>query len=68
MTMQLGPNITRFAVGRLPDVDFTLPSSWAGQIASPSSQDNKLFFWLFQAESPSDDLISTSLSFVVLAR
>ena len=57
------PNMTKFAVSGLPNVNFSLPASWAGQIPIPSSKEDKLFFWLFQAESPSDDLISTNLLF-----
>lgn len=55
-----GPNITQYAVTGLPDVHYTLPSSWAGQIAVPGTEDDALFFWLFQTEVPaySDRLIS----------
>lgn len=58
-----GPNLAKFAVGHLPNVTFNLPASWAGQISIPGSEDDNLFFWLFQAESPSDTLISTDLLF-----
>lgn len=62
------PNLTKFAVGGLPNVNYQLPASWAGQISIPSSRDNKLFFWLFQAESPSDNLISVNLLFRLVRR
>ena len=56
-----GPNITKYAVGVLPDITYKLPSSWAGQIAIPGTDNDTLFFWLFEAEKEahSEDLIST---------
>ena len=54
----LGPNIDRYAVGSLPNVSFPLPRSWAGRIHIPNAKDDELFFWLFDAEMPSNDLIS----------
>lgn len=47
-----GPNITQYAVTGLPNVHYTLPASWAGQIRIPGTQDDALFFWLFEAEVP----------------
>lgn len=63
ITQEFGPNITRFAVHDLPEVNFSIPASWAGQIPIPNSIDNQLFFWLFEAESASDDLISKHVGF-----
>lgn len=60
--MSLGPNVQRYAVGDLPDVNFPLPPSWAGQIQIPNTKDDELFFWLFEAETQSDDLICKSSS------
>ncbi|KAL8996419.1 MAG: hypothetical protein Q9169_004067 [Polycauliona sp. 2 TL-2023] len=53
-------NISRFAVHSLPNVTFQVPPSWAGQIPIPGVPDDRLFFWLFQAEnkSASENLIS----------
>ncbi|KAI4115692.1 MAG: hypothetical protein LQ341_007718, partial [Variospora aurantia] len=55
----LNSDVTHFAVRSLPNVNFSLPPSWAGQIPIPGHSDNQLFFWLFQAESHnvSQDLI-----------
>lgn len=49
-----------YAVGAMPSVTYSLPSSWAGQIGIPDTADDKLFFWLFETEIPSqnDNLIS----------
>ncbi|MCJ1256944.1 hypothetical protein MMC24_004769 [Lignoscripta atroalba] len=54
-----GPDTDKYAVGILPNVNYKLPPSWAGQIAIPGTTDNELFFWLFKAESraQSDNLI-----------
>jgi len=64
-----GPNITRYSVTNLPNVRYTLPASWAGQIGIPGTQDDVLFFWLFEAEVPAygDNLIST-LEFLFFLR
>ncbi|KAL8827705.1 MAG: hypothetical protein Q9170_006904 [Blastenia crenularia] len=53
-------NVTQFAVRSLPNLTFPLPTSWAGQIPIPGASNNKLFFWLFDAEShnASQNLIS----------
>ncbi|MCJ1364715.1 hypothetical protein MMC16_003831 [Acarospora aff. strigata] len=40
-----------FAVKHLPNVNFQIPQSWAGEILIPGTQD-ELFFWLFAAECP----------------
>ena len=55
-----GTNITQYAVTGLPNVHYNLPASWAGQIGIPGTQDDALFFWLFEAEVPAygDNLIS----------
>lgn len=55
-----GPNISQYAVGVLPGVDYKLPASWAGQIGIPGTQNDALFFWLFESEKKehSNDLIS----------
>ncbi|KAL8993282.1 MAG: hypothetical protein Q9188_007371, partial [Gyalolechia gomerana] len=45
------PNATQFAVHSLPNVTFPLPPNWAGYIPIPGVGNNKLFFWLFQAEN-----------------
>lgn len=50
----------QFEVHGLPDSP-SLPTSWAGQLPVPGTEDgNALFFWLFQAEDPAydDNLIS----------
>lgn len=51
-------------VGNLPNVDFDLPRSWAGQIPVANTSNDELFFWLFAAENqaPSANLISRSLT------
>lgn len=56
----LGPNVKHYEVGALPNVTFPLPLSWAGQIHIPNTKDDELFFWLFEAETPSNNLISKS--------
>ena len=56
--LRLGPNVTEYAVGKLPDVRYDLPPSWAGQVYIPGTKNGELFFWLFQAEYESEDLIS----------
>ena len=53
-----GPNSNLFAVGNLPGVSFQIPQSWTGQISVPDTANDELFFWLFRAEKPSNDLIS----------
>ncbi|MCJ1348723.1 hypothetical protein MMC31_006956 [Peltigera leucophlebia] len=55
--LRLGPNVTEYAVGKLPDVRYDLPPSWAGQVYIPGTKKDELFFWLFQAEFESEDLI-----------
>ena len=59
----LGPNISHYAVPNLPDVDYSLPQNWAGQIGIPGTRDDSLFFWLFEAESYAErnNLISKSI-------
>lgn len=57
-SMSLGPTVHRYAVGELPLVSYELPASWAGQLRVPGKSDDELFFWLFEAESESSDLIS----------
>lgn len=54
----LGPSVQKYAVGKLPQVSYELNPSWAGQIRVPGKKDDQLFFWLFEAESESQDLIS----------
>ncbi|MCJ1485953.1 hypothetical protein MMC06_006129 [Schaereria dolodes] len=46
-----GPGAAKYVVGPLPDVNYTLPMSWAGQLAIPGTTNDELFFWLFEAES-----------------
>ena len=55
----LGPNVHKYAVGKLPDVDHKLTPSWAGQIPVQGTKDDELFFWLFEAETQSNELLST---------
>lgn len=57
----LWPNAHKYAVGKLPKVDYRLTSSWAGQIHVPGTSDDELFFWLFEAETASNELISMKL-------
>ncbi|KAL8932335.1 MAG: hypothetical protein Q9216_006879, partial [Gyalolechia sp. 2 TL-2023] len=47
----LSSNATQFAVRSLPNVTYPLPPNWAGHIPIPGAGNNKLFFWLFQAEN-----------------
>lgn len=47
----------KFLVGSLPNVNFSLPKSWAGQISVPNTTNDELFFWLFEAETKTNDLI-----------
>ncbi|KAJ5474572.1 Peptidase S10serine carboxypeptidase [Penicillium sp. IBT 31633x] len=52
-------NTSQFEVDHLPGVS-DLPSSWAGRLPVPGTEDgNEIFFWLFQAEQPAynDNLI-----------
>lgn len=58
LEIALGPAVQQYAVGALPSVNFQMPTSWAGQIPIPGTPNDELFFWLFQAEEPSNDLIS----------
>ena len=60
-----GPNTERYAVGRLPNITYKLPPSWAGQIKIPGTKDDALFFWLFETEtySQNDNLISMRPNF-----
>ena len=55
-----GRDASKYAVGSLPNVNFDLPASWAGQISVPNTPNDELFFWLFEAEVPGqcDNLIS----------
>ena len=55
-----GRDASKYAVGSLPNVNFDLPASWAGQISVPTTPNDELFFWLFEAEVPRqcDNLIS----------
>lgn len=55
-----GRDVSEYAVGNLPNVDFNLTASWAGQISVPNSANDELFFWLFEAEvaGQCDNLIS----------
>ena len=55
-------NTSQFEVHALPGVS-DLPSSWAGRLPVPGTEDgNEIFFWLFQSEQPAfdDNLISES--------
>ena len=58
-----GRDVSKYAVGNLPNVNFELPASWAGQISVPNTANDELFFWLFEAEvvGQCDNLISRSL-------
>ena len=58
-----GRAASKYAVGSLPNVNFDLPASWAGQISVPNTAKNELFFWLFEAQvaGQCDDLISRCL-------
>ncbi|MCJ1377697.1 hypothetical protein MMC17_000793 [Xylographa soralifera] len=49
-SLPFGPSITRYAVTGLPGVGYSLPNSWAGLIGIPGTQDDALYFWLFEAE------------------
>jgi len=62
--LDFGPAVDKYMVGNLPNVDFDLPRSWAGQIPVANTSDDELFFWLFAAETqaPSANLISRSLT------
>lgn len=55
-----GRDASKYAVGSLPNVNFELPASWAGQISVPNTAKDELFFWLFEAEVEGQcgDLIS----------
>ena len=53
----IGRNASKYAVVALPHAEF-LPKSWAGPISIPNTFDDELFFWLFQAEIPTNNLIS----------
>lgn len=57
-----GLRTSKYAVGQLPNLTFQPPSSWAGEICIPGTQD-ELFFWLFQGETASanSNLISEYL-------
>lgn len=57
-SMGLGPSVMPYLVGDLPDVQYKLPLSWAGQVHVPNNKTSKLFFWLFEAETQSNNLIS----------
>ncbi|MCJ1403072.1 hypothetical protein MMC11_006295 [Xylographa trunciseda] len=49
-SLALGPNITQYAVAGLPGVTYSIPLSWAGLIDIPGTEDDALYFWLFEAE------------------
>ncbi len=53
----LGRNASEYAVGALPNAAF-LHKSWAGPILVPNTTNDELFFWLFQAETETENLIS----------
>ena len=53
----VGRNASKYAVGALPDGEF-LPRNWAGPISIPGTTNDELFFWLFEAEIPTNNLIS----------
>ena len=57
-SISLGPKVQKYAVGKLPNVSYEITASWAGTIRVPGKTADKLFFWLFEAESESQDLIS----------
>lgn len=48
-----------FLVKKLPDVNFTVPRSYAGEMPLANKPGNNLFFWYFETEKKggSDDLI-----------
>ncbi|KAI4238160.1 MAG: hypothetical protein LQ352_007893 [Teloschistes flavicans] len=50
LASNLGQDVTKYYVHSLPNVTFSLPPSWAGQIPIPGVSNDELFFWLFQAE------------------
>ncbi len=62
--LDFGPAVDKYMVGNLPNVNFDLPGSWAGQIPVANTSNDELFFWLFAAENqaPSANLISRSLT------
>ena len=51
---------SKYAVGSLPNVNFDLPASWAGQVSVPNTPNDEFFFWLFETEvaGQCDNLIS----------
>lgn len=53
-----GANAQKYLVNALPNVMFNMSMNWAGQISIAGTADDELFFWLFEAEKPSNDLIS----------
>lgn len=55
-----GRDASRYAVGSLPNVNFDLLASWAGQVSVPNTPNDEFFFWLFEAEvaGQCDNLIS----------
>ena len=54
---------SKYAVSQLPNLSFQLPSSWAGEIRIPGTED-ELFFWLFAGETSKveENLISENLT------
>ena len=60
-----GVRTRRYAVHSLPNVNFSLPASWVGQIPVPDAAIAQLFFWLFEVEGQEtqcNNLISESFS------
>ncbi|KAI9815054.1 MAG: hypothetical protein M1827_002897 [Pycnora praestabilis] len=58
-TSSFGADIGRFEVYGLPNVNFSIPHSWAGELPIPGHGNDNLFFWLFEGECSAnkDDLI-----------
>ena len=57
--LEFGPSASKYAVGNLPNITFSLPASWAGQIPLHTTN-YELSFWLFEAQGQkeSENLIS----------
>ena len=56
--LDLGAGASNYAVNGLPNVKFSFPASWAGQIPVPNTANDDLFFWLFDAEAQCENLTS----------